>query len=180
MKRLVEDLLDFASIEAGHLAIERQAQDAGSLLLEVVASFEDVAQKKSLRMTSDIEPHLPKAHADRDRIVQVLTNLTANATKATPEGGDINLRVHSRGDDLLFTVSDSGPGISEQDVAHLFERYWRSGSAPYAGTGLGLAIARGIVVAHGGRIWVESELGHGATFLFTLPGCSGPDRLSLP
>ena len=76
----------------------------------------------------------------------------------------------------MFAVSDDGPGISEEDVKHLFERYWRSADATYKGTGLGLAIARGIVNAHGGRIWVESELGHGATFFFTIPAAGAAGR----
>ncbi|HJX63449.1 MAG TPA: HAMP domain-containing sensor histidine kinase, partial [Polyangia bacterium] len=166
---LIEDLLDFASIEVGRLALKRQPQDPGSIIQETLASFEGIAQDKELQLTADADPHLPKVHCDRDRILQVLSNLVGNATKATAEGGHITLRVEARGHELLFAVSDNGPGISEEDVKHLFERYWRSGEAEYKGTGLGLAIARGIVNAHGGRIWVESELGHGATFLFTIP-----------
>jgi signal transduction histidine kinase len=169
MRRLIEDLLDFASIEAGRLAIKRQPQDPGSMVQETLASLEGVAQEKGLQLTADIEPHLPKVYCDRDRILQVLSNLVDNAAKVTAEGGHIALRVETRGHELLFEVSDSGPGISEEDVKHLFERYWRSGEAEYEGTGLGLAIAKGIVNAHGGLIWAESELGHGATFLFTVP-----------
>ena len=131
-------------------------------------------------MTADVEPHLPKVYCDRDRILQVLSNLVGNATKATAEGGHITLRVEARGHELLFAVSDDGPGISEEDVKHLFERYWRSGEAEYKGTGLGLAIARGIVSAHGGRIWVESELGHGATFLFTVPAADETSLFTVP
>jgi signal transduction histidine kinase len=169
MRRLIEDLLDFASIEAGRLAIKRQPQDPGSMVQETLASLEGVAQEKGLQLTADIEPHLPKVYCDRDRILQVLSNLVDNAAKVTAEGGHIALRVETRGHELLFEVSDSGPGISEEDVKHLFERYWRSGEAQYTGTGLGLAIASGIVSAHGGRIWAESVLGRGATFFFTVP-----------
>jgi signal transduction histidine kinase len=127
-------------------------------------------------LTARVEPNLPKLDGDRDRILQVLSNLVGNATKVTAEGGQIALRVEARGHDLLFAVSDDGPGISEENVKYLFERYWRSVDATYKGTGLGLAIARGIVNAHGGRIWVESELGHGATFLFTIPAADAADR----
>ena len=101
--------------------------------------------------------------------------MIGNATKATAEGGAVTLRVKARGPDLLFAVSDNGPGISEEDIKHLFERYWRSGEAEYKGTGLGLAIARGIVGAHGGRIWAESKLGRGATFSFTIPAADAAD-----
>ncbi len=174
MQRLIEDLLDFASMEAGRFAIAREPEDAASMIDETLANYEAVARGKRQRLTKTIEPGLPMVHADRDRILQVLSNLTANATKATPEGGHVTLRVEARGRDVLFSVSDDGPGISDNDAAHLFERYWRSGSAPYKGTGLGLAIARGIVAAHGGRIWAESELGGGAEFLFTIPAVEGP------
>ena len=84
--------------------------------------------------------------------------------------------MEARGHDLLFSVSDDGPGISEENGQFLFERYWRGVDATYKGTGLGLAIARGIVNAHGGRIWVESEPGRGATFLFTIPAADAGDR----
>ena len=129
------------------------------MIQETLASFEGVAQDKGLQLTADVEPHLPKVFCDRDRILQVLSNLVGNATKATPEGGHITLRVESRGHELLFSISDDGPGIGAEDLEHLFERYWRSDEVEYKGTGLGLAIARGIVTAHGGRIWAESELG---------------------
>jgi signal transduction histidine kinase len=169
MQRLIEDLLDFASIEAGQLAIRRKPEDAASMAQEILVSLEGVAQDKGLQLTAEVEPQLSPVFCDRDRALQVLSNLAGNATKATPEGGHITLRVEARGHEILFSVSDNGPGISEEDVAHLFERYFRSGKAEYSGTGLGLAIARGIVSAHGGKIWVESELGRGATFFFTIP-----------
>ena len=169
MLRLIEDLLDFASIEAGSFAITRKLEDPGSMILETRGNFERVAEEKQLLLTANIEPNLPKVDCDRDRILQVLSNLVGNATKATAAGGQVSLRVEARGQELLFAVADTGPGISEKDVAHLFERYWRSDAAEYKGTGLGLAIARGIVSAHGGRIWVESEPARGATFFFTVP-----------
>ena len=169
MRRLIEDLLDFASINAGRLAIKRRPQDPGSMIQETLASFEGVAQEKELQLTANVEPYLPQVYCDYDRIIQVFSNLVSNATKVTAEGGQISLRAEARGHEVLFTVSDNGPGISEEDVKHLFERYWRSDEAEYKGTGLGLAIASGIVGAHGGRIWAESEFGRGAKFLFTIP-----------
>jgi signal transduction histidine kinase len=169
MLRLIEDLLDFASIEAGSLSIKRQPQDPGPVIQETLASFEGVAQAKGLELTAAVEPHLPKVFCDSERILQVLANLVGNAIKVTAKGGHITLRVEPGGHEVLFSVSDNGPGISEEDLKHLFERYWRSGKAEYKGTGLGLAIASGIVSAHGGRIWAESELARGATFRFTIP-----------
>jgi signal transduction histidine kinase len=176
MLRLIDDLLDVTSIDAGRLAIERGAHDAGPLLWETLASFETIAKEKRLRMTAEVQPDLPKATCDRDRILQVLSNLVGNATKVTTEGGQVTLRVESRGHELLVSVADDGPGIGEEDLGHLFESYWRSHQATYKGTGLGLAIARGIVEAHGGRIWPESTLGRGATFRFTIPIAEG-DRV---
>jgi len=169
MLRLISDLLDFASIEAGHLAIKRKPQDPGAMIQETLATFESVAGEKRLRLTAHVEPHLAKVDCDRDRILQVLSNLVGNAIKATAPGGHVTLRVEAQGKDLVFGVSDSGPGIRAEDVKHLFERYGRSGQARYKGTGLGLAIAKGIVRVHGGRIWAESKPGLGATFLFAVP-----------
>jgi len=169
MLRLIEDLLDFASIEAGRLAIKCEPQDAGALVREALASIENLARDKQLRFTAEIEPQLRAVCCDRERIHQVLTNLIGNAAKVTPDGGEISVFVAARGQHVLFTVSDTGPGISHEDAKHLFERYWRSDETAYKGTGLGLAIASAIVGAHGGEIWVESELGRGATLLFTLP-----------
>jgi signal transduction histidine kinase len=175
MLRLIDDLLDFASIEAGHLAINRQPHDAAAIVRETVASFEAAALAKHLELTPVFEPDLPMAYCDRDRIVQVLTNIIGNATKVTADGGHVTVGIQARGRELVFAVSDDGPGISTDDVKHLFERYWRADEAEYKGTGLGLAIARGIVGAHGGRIWAESTLGRGATFLFTIPTAAATD-----
>jgi signal transduction histidine kinase len=173
MLRLIEDLLDFASIEAGSLGIEPQPHDPGALIQETIASFESVAQAKGPRLTADVGQELPQVSCDRGRILQVLANLVSNATKVTAETGQVTLRATARGQQVVFAVSDTGPGISEEDVEHLFERYWRSHEAQYAGTGLGLAIARGIVRAHDGEIWVQTELGRGTTFLFALPISAG-------
>ncbi|MCP3168685.1 GAF domain-containing sensor histidine kinase [Myxococcus qinghaiensis] len=169
MMRLIEDLLDFASIERGHLSIKRQPNDAASLVNETLASFERVAQEQRLKMTAEVEPSLPPIYCDKDRILQVLSNLVGNATKITAEGGSITLTVEARARECVFTVTDTGPGIRREDLKHLFDRYWRSDEARYEGLGLGLAISSGIIDEHGGRIWVESERGHGATFRFTVP-----------
>jgi signal transduction histidine kinase len=167
--RLVEDLLDFACIESGGLSVRPQAENVDVMIQEIVSSFEGIAVDKRLLITANIPQSLPEVYCDRDRIIQVLSNMVANATKATTEGGTIRLAIERSGRELLFSVSDTGHGISEEDRQHIFERYFRSDEARYHGNGLGLAIAKGIVEAHKGRIWVESTLGRGTSFFFTVP-----------
>jgi PAS domain S-box-containing protein len=168
MKRLINDLLDFASIQAGRFALERRPHDAASMLREVVVSHESIAEERHVRLTAEADPGLPAVLCDRDRILQVLSNLIGNALKVTRDGV-VLVRAVPREQEVVFAISDSGPGIKEEDLAHLFERYWRGTDVEYKGTGLGLAIARGIVEGHGGRIWAESTPGEGATFFFTVP-----------
>ena len=168
MMRLIEDLLDFASIEAGHLAINRRPEDPGAILAEACSAAEALVAPGHQKLTSQVAPRLPILPCDRDRILQVFSNLIGNSVKATPNGGHIHLSVENRDGALLYSVQDDGPGINKEDLKHLFERYWRSGESKYKGTGLGLAISKGIVVAHGGQIWCESELGRGAKFIFTV------------
>lgn len=169
MNRLLHDLVDLASIEGSRLAIERAACDAVALLEEAVETLQPLADEKVLRLECEVVGAPPPLDCDKDRVLQVLTNLVGNAVKATPEGGSINLRVAQRGHEVVFAVSDTGRGIAEDELPHLFQPYWRGRSADYTGSGLGLAIAQGIVEAHGGRIWAESEVGVGSTFYFTLP-----------
>ena len=107
-------------------------------------------------------------NADRDRIFYVLSNIIGNAIKFTPEGGTVTLCARLRDGVLLVTIADTGPGIAPDDLAHIFDRYWRPSRSEREGTGLGLYIARGIVEAHGGRVWAESSP-EGATLVFTLP-----------
>jgi signal transduction histidine kinase len=174
MQRLIDDLLDFASIETGRLSISSELHDPGGMIDETLASFETAARERQLGFSAEIQPDLPRVWCDRDRILQVLSNLVGNATKATADGGHITLRVETRGAELWFSVADSGQGISKDDLQHIFERYWRSDDAAYKGTGLGLAIAAGILAAHKGRIWAESDLGQGARFWFALPAGENP------
>jgi two-component system, chemotaxis family, sensor kinase Cph1 len=111
---------------------------------------------------------LPRLEADPERIFRVLSNLLANAVKFTPEGGTITLRAVQHGDELLIAVIDTGPGIAADHLPYVFERYWKGRPASEAGAGLGLYIAKGIIEAHGGRIWAESS-SRGASVMFTLP-----------
>ena len=168
--RLVGDLLDFGNIETGRLALCLEQHAPSGIIDETLSGFEHAAQQANLRLTAEVQPQLPRIVCDRDRILQVFSNLVDNAVKATADGGQITLRAAARGNELLFSVTDDGAGIGGEDLEHLFERYWRGAEAQHRGNGLGLAIAHGIVAAHGGTIWVESQLGRGTTFWFTVPG----------
>jgi PAS domain S-box-containing protein len=169
MKRLISDLLDMASIDAGHMAIEPTPQSATALLQEAVEMLQPVASDKSLRLEAeDVEPQLA-AQADKERVLQVLSNLVGNAIKFTQEGGSVHVRAESADDMVRFSVIDTGQGVPEEQLPHLFDRYWQAKKSGRMGIGLGLSIAKGIVDAHGGQIWAESSPGKGTAFHFTLP-----------
>ena len=169
--RLVNDILDVSKIEAGRLELDPVPTDVGSLCAEAVQGIDGFAKKVEVSVTSLIPPGLPEVRADRDRIVQVLTNLLSNALKFSPKGSSVDMAVTAKGEMVRFEVRDRGPGIPEDFRAKLFTRFAQSDRArrEQEGTGLGLAICRALVVSHGGEIGVESEPGHGATFFFTLP-----------
>jgi PAS domain S-box-containing protein len=169
-QRLIADLLDIASIEADKLSIERTPTDPVVAMGRALSLFELSATDRSISLVPAGKEHLPSLNADPERLLQVLANLVGNAIKFTPEGGTVTLSAESSNGAVLFSVADTGIGIPPDQVPHVFERRWRGtakGTDP--GTGLGLAIARGIVEAHGGRIWVESKPGAGSTFQFTIP-----------
>jgi PAS domain S-box-containing protein len=171
MERLVRDLLDVARIEAGHLPVDPRPVDVGPLVEESVEMAARRGRSRQVRVEAELEPSLPAIHADPGRVEQVLSNLLGNALKFTPAGGWIRVRVRSTPDRVRISVTDSGRGIPEDDRKRLFDRYWqpRSRSRRRRGAGLGLSIVKGIVEAHGGRVWVESEVGVGSTFHTTLP-----------
>ena len=170
MNRMLRDLLDLSSIDAGRLPLARKPVDMSALVRDVVETFTPIAQAKNiaLRVTSADAPLL--AYADADRIAQVLGNFLDNAIKFTPEGGDIHVTAQARPGGTRVSVRDTGPGIPNELVEHIFERYTQAPETATAGHGLGLAIAKGIIVASHGAIGVESKVGEGSTFFFTLPG----------
>ena len=167
--RLIQDLLDVARLQAGRLTVSRAPIDPVELAGEAVELHRSIADEKSLRLEAELPEALPTIDADRDRILQVFANLISNAIKFTPEGGTITVRAERTGDAVRFSVSDTGPGIPEKDRRHLFDAFWQARTGTKEGAGLGLAIAKGLVEAHGGRIDVESEVGVGSTFWFTVP-----------
>jgi signal transduction histidine kinase/FixJ family two-component response regulator len=173
--RLISDLLDVAKIQAGGLAVELATVEVSSLVQEAFESATPLATAKKLTLDRTVDENLPAIAADRDRVLQVLGNLLGNAIKFTPAGGRVTVRAQHDGVECRFSVCDTGPGIPPEHVPHVFDRYWQAKSTAKLGTGLGLSIAKGIVEAHAGKIWVESEPGRGASFIFTLP-CAEQQR----
>jgi len=172
MARLIEDLLDVTRLEGGkRLPIEPHPVEPTDLLAEAEEIFRAQAAVASIVIDYAADPDLPPVYADRHRIMQVLQNLIGNSLKFTPPGGHIAVEAKLDGDDVLFSVSDTGPGIAKEHLGEVFSR-WQAKRTERLGAGLGLPIAKGIVEAHGGRIWVESEPGDGTTFSFTLPVAS--------
>jgi signal transduction histidine kinase len=167
--RLIKDLLDVAKIQAGGLAVEPVAVEVKSLVTEAMESATPLATAAQLKVSCDVGEHMPSVASDRERVLQVFANLIGNAIKFTPKGGEIRILTSLDNNEVRFTIVDSGPGIPTEHLNHVFDRYWQAKSTAKLGTGLGLSIAKGIVEAHGGRIWVESPPGSGAQFNFTLP-----------
>jgi signal transduction histidine kinase len=173
MDRMILDLLDLANIDAQKLAVATRRESVAALLHDALEPFEEPAERSRLRLRCGPTADGLEIECDRGRMLQVLGNLVGNAIKFTPAGGTVAVRTERRGNDVLFSVSDTGPGIDPDDVDHIFDRYWQARKTAQLGTGLGLSIVKGLVEAHGGRIWAESALGRGAAFFFTIP-CADP------
>ncbi|HHS97997.1 MAG TPA: HAMP domain-containing protein [Chloroflexi bacterium] len=170
--RLVEDLRILALADAGQLRLHRAPLDLRPLLEEVVEAHRPQARERGIALDLEAPPALPLVLADRDRLAQVMGNLLSNAVRYVPEGGHVSVRVEDRGREVAVAVVDDGPGVAEEDLERLFDRFWRGDPArrrATGGSGLGLAIARHIVEAHSGRIWAEPTPGGGLTVIFTLP-----------
>lgn len=169
--RIVNDLLDVSRLEAGRVELRREEVDLRELLREAAGPFQPKARAKGLGIKVSAPEQPVKAYADRDKLIQVLTNLIGNAFKFT-ESGRVEVSLADREGEAVFTVSDTGPGIAKEDLPKLFGKFRQVGeSRPGAekGSGLGLAISKGLVELHGGRIWAESEPGAGSRFCLTLP-----------
>jgi signal transduction histidine kinase len=168
---LINDVLDLSKIEAGQLTLSLSDYSFQDAVQSVVASVESLARGKGLQLTVKVAPKLPVGRADERRIVQVLLNLAGNAIKFT-DAGEVKIRVNAVDDAFVVSVSDTGPGIPETQHERIFEEFQQvdgSSTRTKGGTGLGLAIAKKIIELHGGRIWVESVVGKGSTFTFSLP-----------
>jgi signal transduction histidine kinase len=175
MNRLIQDLLDVARMEAGQLTVERARLSAGGLIAEAVDVQRPLASSSSLELRVEVGPDVAEVWGDRDRLLQVLENLIGNGIKFTQAGGRITAGATSRDDEVVFWVADTGCGIPSESLPQVFDRFWQATRTGRQGAGLGLPIAKGIVEAHGGRIWVESTAGTGSTFFFTIPRVSAAE-----
>lgn len=169
MNVLISDLLDVASIELGNLAIRHEEVAVGEMLEHTLETFDQRAQSRGITLERDLAATLPSLDGDRSRLVQVVSNLLANALKFTPEGGRIRLRAVPVAGGVEIAIENTGAGIAPEHLPHVFDRFWRADRGAHAGAGLGLAIAKGIVETHGGRIWAESTPGETTTFHFSVP-----------
>ncbi|HUQ98247.1 MAG TPA: PAS domain S-box protein [Gemmatimonadaceae bacterium] len=169
MNRMIQDLLDVKRLETGRLGIEPRPESPASLIGDTLDMLRPLASSSTILLESNVAERLPLVLADAARIQQVLSNLVGNAVKFTPREGHITVCADRMDGEVRFSVIDTGPGIPAEQLPHIFGRFWQARSTDRRGIGLGLAIAKGIVEAHHGRIWVESSVGLGSTFYFTLP-----------
>jgi PAS domain S-box-containing protein len=181
MNHMIEDLLDVSTIDSGHFRVDPSPQEVEPLLNRVIEMTSGAANERHVEVRSALPPSLPTVNVDPTRFVQVLANLVGNAVKFTDSGGIVTISAQPNANHAVISVRDTGIGIPREHLPHIFDRHWHARrTARTAGTGLGLAIARGIVHAHGGRIWVDSTEGVGSTFSFTVPIAllATPDRPS--
>jgi len=168
---LINDVLDLSKIEAGQLELELSDYSVQDIAQTVRSTLEPLAADKKLAFKVEMAPELPPGHGDGRRLTQVLINLVGNAIKFT-DAGEVAIKAEANSGSFCVSVRDTGPGISAADQAKLFQEFQQADNAitrKKGGTGLGLAISKRIIEMHGGKIWVESQVGQGSTFSFTLP-----------
>lgn len=168
MERLIRDLLDVTRIERGRLSVQRRPCDVSKLFREGCEELGHVARENGVRLRCRVDD-LPELDVDPERIRQVLANLVGNAVRYTPEGGEVTVEATEVDGEVMVRVADTGPGIPEDEIPHLFDPFWQGEGGKGQGAGLGLAIVKGLVEAHGGRVWAVTSPDSGATLSFTLP-----------
>jgi two-component system phosphate regulon sensor histidine kinase PhoR len=170
MTQMIDELIELSRIETGRTKLELAEMDLNQLAGEVIGRLTVQAERKQITVRTEFAPDLPAVKADRQRMQEVITNILHNAIKFTPSGGRIEIKTQSAENAVTLRVTDTGIGISQDDLPHIFERFFKADkSRTREGSGLGLAIAKHIIQAHGGKIWVESREGQGSTFGFSLP-----------
>ncbi len=183
LSRLIDNLMELSRIESGTIYVEAEPTDVPDLVQEAVRPLKFQAEKQGIELITDIPPNLPLVAADFNKAVWVLANLVGNAMRYTDPGGTITVQIRQRGKRLFFSVQDTGCGIPKEHQDKIFRKYVQvsgPGRKGTGGVGLGLAIAKDIVMAHGGEIWVDSEVGKGTTFTFTFPVYYGDESVKLP
>jgi two-component system, NtrC family, sensor histidine kinase KinB len=183
LNRLIDNLMELSRIESGTIYVEAEPTDIGDLVEEAVRPLKFQAAQQGVELITDLPPELPPVAADFNKAVWVLANLVGNAMRYTDPDGTITVRVRQRGKKHFFSVEDTGCGIPKEHLDKIFRKYVQvsgPGRKGAGGVGLGLAIAKDIVMAHGGEIWVESEVGVGTKFTFTFPVYQGDDSLTIP
>jgi signal transduction histidine kinase len=169
MSRIIQDLLDVARIEEGQLSIERERVSPRQSIVEAIDAYAAAATVGGIELQLECAHELPQVWADRYRLLQILENLVSNALKFTPPGGTVRIGAARSSAEVLFSVADTGSGISPENLRHIFDRFWRLRKSDRTGLGLGLPIVKGLVEAHGGHVWAESAVDQGTTFFFTMP-----------
>jgi two-component system sensor histidine kinase GlrK len=169
---MLNSLLDLSKMEAGMMSFNLKPQNIGPLLNQAIEEIGPLVEAKKINLEVVVMEGLPIIKIDRERILQALRNLIGNAIKFSPEKGRVKISVRSVDHGVEVSVADAGPGIPAEDLTTIFEKFKQAtigGYPPIQGTGLGLAISKQIITYHGGKIWAESELGQGSTFIFVLP-----------
>lgn len=167
--RLIQDLLDVSRIEAGSLRIHVEPHDLRAMIEAACEVLTPIAREKSVRLHGDVSDELPLVNVDAARVHQIISNIAGNAIKFTPAGGEVAITVEPQDRELVVVISDTGPGLPLEEVEKLTDRSWQATRQTSGGSGLGLVIAKGLVEAHGGRLWAESQPGGGSVFRFSLP-----------
>ena len=183
LNRLIDNLMELSRIESGTIYVEAEPTDIADLVEEAVRPLKIQAAQQGVELITDLPPELPPVAADFNKAVWVLANLVGNAMRYTDPGGTITVRVRQRGKKHFFSVEDTGCGIPKEHQEKIFRKYVQvsgPGRKGAGGVGLGLAIAKDIVMAHGGEIWVESEIGVGTKFTFTFPVHQGDESVTIP
>jgi CheY-like chemotaxis protein len=172
-ERMVRDLLAIGALETGQFALETKPVEPSGLIMSALESQQGVAAEASVIVATDLSPDLPLVLCDDERLLEVLENLIGNAIKFTGAGGSVTVGAKPQAGEVLIWVKDSGCGIAPNELGHIFDRFWQARKKERRGIGLGLSICRGIVEAHGGKIWADSALGAGTTLWFTIPIAPG-------
>jgi signal transduction histidine kinase len=169
MNALISDLLDFARIQSGTFSVVPAAEQLHPIIMTVVERMRELTEEKQQILETDLPATIPPIAGDAHRLRQVLSNLLGNAIKFTPPQGRIRVSAQPKGHAVVISISDTGPGIPQDNLSKIFDRFWQAPGTKQQGSGLGLSIAKGVVQSLGGEIWAESQVGKGTSFFFTVP-----------